>query len=61
MREKTTVIKMNDVDFGVVVTSLAEMRNLLVREHKPTQTVDEVILRVANAKKRKERGRDEAR
>ena len=61
MREEKTVVKMNDVDFGVVVTSLAEMRNGLVRENKPTQTVDEVILKIAHAKKRKGRDRDEAR
>ena len=61
MREEKTVVKMDDVDFGVVVTSLTEMRNGLMRENKPTQTIDEVILRIASAKKRKERDRDAAR
>ena len=61
MHEEKTIVKMDDVDFGVVVTSLTEMRNGLMREHKPTQTIDEVILKIAGAKKRKERDNGEAR
>jgi hypothetical protein len=61
MRGEKTVVKMDDVDFGVVVTSLTEMRNGLVRENKPTGIVDEVILKIAYAKKRKERDIHEAR
>jgi hypothetical protein len=61
MRDEVTIVKLDDSDFGVVVTSLSDKRNELIREHKPTEVVDEVILKVAHAKRKKERWRDEAR
>jgi hypothetical protein len=53
------ILKLDDTEFGVVVTSLAELRNDFVREQKPTGSVDEVILKVAHAKRKKERDHDD--
>jgi hypothetical protein len=61
MRDEVNVVKLDDSDFGVVVTSLSDKRNELIREHKPTGIVDEVILKVAHAKRKKERRYYEAR
>jgi hypothetical protein len=61
MRDEVTVVKLDDTDFGVVVTSLSDKRNELIREEKSTDVIDEVIIKVAHAKRKKERWRDEAR
>jgi len=61
MHTEKTILKLDDADYGVVVTSLAELRNDFIREKKPTGNVDEVLLKVVHAKRRKERCDGEAR
>ena len=55
MKEEVNIVKLDDSDFGVVVTSLSDKRNELIRDNKPTTLVDEVIIKLARAKRKKER------
>ena len=41
----------------VVVKGLADFRNTLIREEKPTEDVDDVLLKIINAPRRKNKRR----
>lgn len=47
MSEKTT-IELDQYEAGVIVQSLNEKRNQLIKEQEPTDAVDEVLLKVIN-------------
>ena len=58
MSEKTT-IELDQYEAGVIVQSLNEKRNQLIKEQEPTDAVDEVLLKVINGNEnppRKRRG-----
>lgn len=61
--EKTEkrVLTLDRYEHGVVVNALNEMRNDLLEEERPTDIVDEVLLKVIDAPTKKEKRRDEAR
>ena len=63
MMEKTEkrVLTLDRYKHGVVVNALNEMRNDLLEEERPTDIVDEVLLKVIDATAKKVRKRDEAR
>ena len=58
---------MNDFEHGIVIDSLNEKRNDLISEGKTTDAVDELIVKVGHAPKKKfkvierDKRRDEAR
>jgi hypothetical protein len=54
------VLELDDYEYGVVFHSLNDERNKLIVEQRPTDAVDDVLLKVIDAPKRKER-RGEAR
>ena len=57
-----TGIDLDRYEHGVVVNALNEMRNDLLEEERPTDIVDEVLLKVIDAPAKKVRCRnDEAR
>jgi hypothetical protein len=60
-----TTIKLDDYEYGAVIESLVDERNGLIREQRPTDTIDGIILKLDRAKnpcrKRKDRCRDDAR
>ena len=47
MSEKTT-IELDKYEAGVIVQSLNEKRNQLIKEQEPTDAVDAVLLKVIN-------------
>lgn len=57
------VLTLNDYEYGVVVNALNEMRNDLIKEERPTDAVDELLLKTIDApiKKQKRRSHHEAR
>lgn len=61
MKEEKRVLELDKYEYGVVFHSLKDKRNELIREHRPTDAVDDVLLKVIDAPTRKERRRDEAR
>jgi hypothetical protein len=63
MRDERTVVTLDPIEQGVVITALNDFRNDKIKEHKDTEDVDDVLLKVIDAPKRKVRvwERDEAR
>jgi hypothetical protein len=59
MREERKIIELDPYEQGVVIAALNDLRNDKLTEHKDTETVDEVLLKVIDAPTRKVRVREE--
>ena len=53
MREKKYYITLDGYERGIMVNALKEMRNALLQQGRYTDAVDEVILKVIDAKTKK--------
>ena len=53
MREKKYYITLDGYERGIMVNALNEMRNALLQQGRYTDAVDEVILKVIDAKTKK--------
>ena len=60
-RTEKRVLTLDRYEHGVVINALNEMRNDLLEEERPTDILDEVLLKVNDAPTKKEKRRDEAR
>ena len=60
-RTEKRVLTLDRYEHRVVINALNEMRNDLLEEERPTDIVDEVLLKVIDAPTKKEKRRDEAR
>lgn len=60
-RTEKRVLTLDRYEHGVVINALNEMRNDLLEEERPTDIVDEVLLKVIDAPTKKEKRRDETR
>lgn len=60
-RTEKRVLTLDRYEHGVVINALNEMRNDLLEEERPTDIVDEVLLKVIDAPTKNEKRRDEAR
>ncbi|KJS13437.1 MAG: hypothetical protein VR67_04160 [Peptococcaceae bacterium BRH_c8a] len=62
-KEEERVLTLDNYEYGVVVNALNELRNDLIKEERPTDAVDELLLKTIDApsKKSKRRNQDEAR
>ena len=60
-KEEKRVLALDRYEHGVVINALNEMRNDLLEEQRPTDIVDEVLLKTIDAPVRKVRSRNEAR
>ena len=60
-RNEKRVLTLDRYEHGVIINALNEMRNDLLEEERPTDIVDEVLLKVIDAPAKKEKRRDEAR
>ena len=60
-RTEKRVLTLDRYEHGVDITAHNEMRNDLLEEERPTDIVDEVLLKVIDAPTKKEKRRDEAR
>ena len=58
-RTEKRVLTLDRYEHGVVINALNEMRNDLLEEERPTDIVDEVLLKVIDAPTKKEKRRDE--
>lgn len=59
--EEKRVLTLDRYEHGVVINALNDMRNDLLEEERPTDIVDEVLLKAIDAPTKKIRFRDEAR
>ena len=63
MAEEKRVVELTNFEYRLMVGGLASFRNALIREEKPTEDVNELLLKVIDAPKKKRFGRsgDDAR
>lgn len=63
MKQEERVLTLDGYEYGVVVNALNELRNELIEEQRPTDAVDELLLKTIDAptKKLKRRKLDETR
>lgn len=59
MSEEKRVLLLDDFEQRLVVNGLTEFRNDLLREDKPTEDVDDLILKVIDAPTKREKRRAE--
>jgi hypothetical protein len=62
--EVKRIVKLDEIEQGLAITVLNDKRTELLREDKPTDMVDDLLLKIIDApsrKFRKARGRNEAR
>lgn len=58
-REERRVLSLDQYQHGVIVNSLNDKRNDLIKEKRPTDIVDEVLLKALDAPRKKVRCKDE--
>jgi len=63
MRTERMILELDAYEQGIVVTALNDMRNGKLKDCRPTDAVDDVLLKAIDAPRRKVRvpERDEAR
>ena len=63
MAEEKRVVELTNFEYRLMVGGLASFRNDLIRDEKPTEDVNELLLKVIDAPKKKRFGRsgDDAR
>ena len=55
MSEEKRVIEVDDFDHRLMVNGLADFRNDLIRDERPTEDVDELLLKIIDAPTKKEK------
>lgn len=58
-REERRVLSLDQYQHGVIVNALSDKRNDLIKEKRPTDIVDEVLLKALDAPRKKVRCKDE--
>ena len=58
-REERRVLSLDQYQHGVIVNALNDKRNELIKEKRPTEIVDEVLLKALDAPRKKVRCKDE--
>lgn len=53
MREQKHYLIFDEIERGIILRSLNELRNCLLSESRCTDAVDELLIKFANAKKKK--------
>jgi len=61
MKDDKRILELDKYEYGVVFSTLNDKRNELLKEQRPTDAVDDVLLKVIDAPAKKRRWRDEAR
>ena len=59
MKEERKILTLDNYDHGMVITALNDKRNLMLKEKKSTDVVDDVLLKVIDAPSKKVRVRDD--
>jgi len=61
MKEEKHIVALDDYEERAVISALNDLRNKEIAGQKPTDFVDELLLKVIHAPQKKVRVRDEAR
>ena len=57
MAEEKRVVELNGFEYRLMVNGLSDFRNDLIRDQKPTKDVDDLLLKVIDAPRKKRFGR----
>ena len=57
MAEEKKVVTLDDFEQRLMVSGLMDFRNDLLRDEKPTEDINDLILNVIDARTKKEKGR----
>jgi len=61
-QEEKRVLTVDKYEYGILVHALNDMRTDLIEEERPTDAVDELLMKTIDApKKKRGKGEDEAR
>ena len=60
-KEEKRILALDQYEHGVVINALNKIRHDLLEEQRPTDIVDEVLLKTIDAPVKKVRSRNEAR
>ena len=55
MPEEKIYLEMDEYEHGIITNALNDMRNELIEEKRPTDAVDDLLLKVIDAPKKKKR------
>jgi hypothetical protein len=58
MKEEERVLTLDDYEYGVMVNALNDMRNDLIEEQRPTDAVDDLLIKTIDAPVKKPKHRD---
>ncbi len=58
MRADYRVIELDEFNHNLLINGLNEFRNMLLNQGKPTEDVDNLLLKLIDARKRRERRRE---
>lgn len=47
------VFELDEYEFGIVINALTEFRNMLIREERNTEPVDELLLKILDSPQKK--------
>jgi hypothetical protein len=61
MKEEERVISLDHYEYGVMVNALNEFRNDLIEEQRPTDAVDDLLIKTIDAPAKKQKRRDEGK
>ncbi len=57
-KQEKRILELDKYEHGVVINALNEMRNDLIEEERPTDIVDEVLLKTIDAPSKKVKHKD---
>lgn len=55
MKDENRVLSLNKYEYGVIVNALYDWRNDLIEDKKPTEDVDDLLLKTIDAPTKKEK------
>ncbi len=58
MRADYRVIELDEFNHNLLINGLNECRNMLLNQDKPTEDVDNLLLKLIDARKKRERRRE---
>lgn len=61
MKEEERALTLDGYEYGVVVNALNELRNDLIEEQRPTDAVDELLIKTIDAPTKKQKRRDDGK
>jgi hypothetical protein len=61
MRDEKVILELDRYEEGAIIRALSDMRNKEIAEQNPTDSLNDLLLKIIRAPQRKARIRDEAR